>query len=52
MLDGYQAGADQYIGKPFNVSELLMRIKAILRRVAWSARDRLCVLRYRALVIS
>ncbi|GAK22260.1 LOW QUALITY PROTEIN: copper-sensing two-component system response regulator CpxR [Vibrio sp. JCM 19052] len=34
MLDGYQAGADQYIGKPFNVSELLMRIKAILRRVA------------------
>ncbi|MCG9547895.1 response regulator transcription factor [Vibrio harveyi] len=33
MLDGYQAGADQYIGKPFNVPELLMRIKAILRRV-------------------
>ncbi|EJE3285524.1 response regulator transcription factor [Vibrio alginolyticus] len=33
MLDGYQAGADQYIGKPFNVTELLMRIKAILRRV-------------------
>lgn len=32
-LDGYQAGADQYIGKPFNVSELLMRIKATLRRV-------------------
>ncbi|MEH0756463.1 response regulator transcription factor [Vibrio alginolyticus] len=33
MLDGYEAGADQYIGKPFNVAELLMRIKAILRRV-------------------
>ncbi|MFM2631444.1 response regulator transcription factor [Vibrio alginolyticus] len=33
MLDGYQAGADQYIGKPFNVAELIMRIKAILRRV-------------------
>ncbi|EPO0025130.1 response regulator transcription factor [Vibrio alginolyticus] len=33
MLDGYQAGADQYLGKPFNVAELLMRIKAILRRV-------------------
>lgn len=33
MLEGYQAGADQYIGKPFNVAELLMRIKAILRRV-------------------
>ncbi|TOF48122.1 DNA-binding response regulator [Vibrio parahaemolyticus] len=35
MLDGYQAGADQYIGKPFNVAELLMRIKAILRRVGF-----------------
>ncbi|MFA0373035.1 response regulator transcription factor, partial [Vibrio sp. 10N.222.54.F6] len=23
MLDGYQAGADQYIAKPFNVPELL-----------------------------
>ena len=33
LLEGYQAGADQYIGKPFNVPELLTRIKAILRRV-------------------
>ncbi|MGR5068383.1 MULTISPECIES: response regulator transcription factor [Vibrio] len=33
MLEGYQSGADQFIGKPFNVAELLMRIKAILRRV-------------------
>lgn len=33
MLDGYQSGADQYIGKPFKVPELLTRIKAIFRRV-------------------
>lgn len=33
MLDGYQAGADQYIAKPFKVPELLTRIKVILRRV-------------------
>ncbi|WP_333004576.1 response regulator transcription factor [Vibrio coralliilyticus] len=33
MLDGYQAGADQYIAKPFKVPELLARIKAIFRRV-------------------
>ncbi|AXN30639.1 response regulator transcription factor [Vibrio coralliilyticus] len=33
MLDGYQAGADQYIAKPFKVPELLTRIKAIFRRV-------------------
>ncbi len=35
MLDGYQAGADQYIAKPFNVPELLTRIKVILRRVGF-----------------
>ena len=33
MIDGYQSGADQYIGKPFKVPELLTRIKAIFRRV-------------------
>ncbi|WP_162046273.1 response regulator transcription factor [Vibrio taketomensis] len=33
MLDGYQAGADQYLVKPFKVPELLTRIKAIFRRV-------------------
>ena len=35
MLDGYDAGADQYIAKPFNVPELLTRIKVILRRVGF-----------------
>ncbi|NOH35110.1 response regulator transcription factor [Vibrio chagasii] len=38
MLDGYQAGADQYIAKPFNVPELLTRIKVILRRVGFERR--------------
>lgn len=33
MFEGYQAGADQYITKPINSRDLLMRIKAILRRV-------------------
>ena len=33
MLEGYQAGADQYVAKPFKVPELLARIKAIFRRV-------------------
>ncbi|MGF1909791.1 response regulator transcription factor [Vibrio kasasachensis] len=33
MLEGYQAGADQYVAKPFKVPELLTRIKAIFRRV-------------------
>ena len=31
-ISGLTAGADDYLGKPFNVDELLLRIKAILRR--------------------
>lgn len=33
-LQGFRAGADDYITKPFDMEELLMRIKAILRRVS------------------
>ncbi len=29
---GLSVGADDYLGKPFNIDELLLRIKAILRR--------------------
>lgn len=33
MLEGYAAGADHFLSKPFKVPELLVRIQAILRRV-------------------
>jgi len=31
-IAGFTAGADDYLGKPFNVDELVLRIHAILRR--------------------
>lgn len=33
-INGFTAGADDYLGKPFNVDELLLRIRAILRRTS------------------
>lgn len=33
-IEGFEAGADQYLTKPFSVPELLVRIKSMLRRVA------------------
>lgn len=32
VLEGFHAGADDYITKPFSMEELLLRIEAILRR--------------------
>ena len=31
-IQGFQSGADDYVTKPFDIRELLMRIQAILRR--------------------
>ena len=33
-IAAFEAGADDYVSKPFSVSELLARIKAVLRRTA------------------
>ncbi|MDR1371861.1 MAG: response regulator transcription factor [Dysgonamonadaceae bacterium] len=33
VLEGFKVGADDYITKPFNMQELLLRIEAIMRRI-------------------
>lgn len=34
-VKGLEYGADDYVTKPFDTSELLARVKAVLRRTAW-----------------
>jgi DNA-binding response OmpR family regulator len=38
ILEGLEAGADDYLPKPFDLSILLVRVKSLLRRTAWQAR--------------
>ena len=37
-ITGFNAGADDYLSKPFNLDELILRVRAILRRTRLSAR--------------
>lgn len=37
ILEGLEAGADDYLPKPFNLNILLVRIKSLLRRTAWQS---------------
>ncbi len=40
VLRGFEAGADDYLPKPFDLSILLARINALLRRHTWHAASR------------
>jgi two-component system, OmpR family, alkaline phosphatase synthesis response regulator PhoP len=40
VLRGFEAGADDYLPKPFELSVLIARIHALLRRREWFHRDR------------
>ena len=35
VLEGMEAGADDYLAKPFDLNSLLVRLKSMLRRMAW-----------------
>ncbi len=35
VLEGFAAGADDYLSKPFDLSVLLARLNALLRRMSW-----------------
>ncbi|HEY4381238.1 MAG TPA: response regulator transcription factor [Acidobacteriaceae bacterium] len=37
VLEGLEAGADDYLPKPFDLNILMVRIKSLLRRTAWLA---------------
>ena len=41
-LAGFDDGADDYVVKPFEIPELLARLRAVLRRAAQQAGDRWC----------
>ena len=39
VLRGFEAGADDYLAKPFELTVLLARLNALLRRREWFSRD-------------
>jgi len=42
IIEGFKAGCDDYITKPYNIDELLWRVRAILRRGVDSAKKISC----------
>jgi two-component system response regulator RegX3 len=43
VLEGFRAGADDYVPKPFSVAQLMARIQALLRRALAEAQETLLI---------
>ena len=39
IINGLTLGADDYVGKPFSTSELVLRVNALVRRSGWTGTD-------------
>lgn len=50
-VTGFTMGADDYIAKPFSIREVMLRVKAVLRRTASSHGDATSTIGYQDLVI-
>ena len=44
IINGLTLGADDYVGKPFSTSELVLRVNALVRRSGWTGTDKTMVL--------
>ena len=51
-ITGFNLGADDYISKPFSLREVIMRVKAVLRRTANLQRKESDELQYKGLTIN
>ena len=52
LLTGFSLGADDYITKPFSVKEVIVRVKAVLKRSALEERSELSTLAVDKLVLN
>jgi DNA-binding response OmpR family regulator len=43
VLEGFSAGADDYVSKPFSLAQLMARIQALVRRAATASEDSFAV---------
>jgi len=44
IINGLTLGADDYVGKPFSTSELVLRVNALVRRSGWTGTDKSMIL--------